>query len=83
MRQVFNDSDADALRLPSPGLERLALPTVRDDAQCARPTSRRRDRAGELIHEALASYRDLGMEPWEDKAGELERALQTAPAATR
>jgi tetratricopeptide (TPR) repeat protein len=42
-----------------------------------------RDRAGELIHEALASYRDLGIEPWEDKAGELERALQTAPAANR
>jgi tetratricopeptide (TPR) repeat protein len=42
-----------------------------------------RDRALELIGEAIFSYERVGMDPWAAEAAELERALKAAPAASR
>jgi hypothetical protein len=42
-----------------------------------------RDRALELIGEAIFTYKRVGMDPWAAKAAELERALKSAPAASR
>jgi hypothetical protein len=45
-----------------------------------------RDEAGdsargtELIGQALATYRELGMQSWAEKASELEQTLRGAPA---
>jgi hypothetical protein len=33
--------------------------------------ARQRERARQLSFEALSSYRELGMQPWADKADEL------------
>jgi hypothetical protein len=42
-----------------------------------------RDRALELIGEAIFTYKRVGMNPWTAEAAELERALKAAPAASR
>jgi hypothetical protein len=42
-----------------------------------------RERALELIGEALTTYRELGMESWARSATELEQTLLGAPAAGR
>jgi DNA-binding SARP family transcriptional activator/tetratricopeptide (TPR) repeat protein len=46
----------------------------------ARDEAGDRERALELIGEALATYRELGMESWAANASELEHALRAAPA---
>jgi hypothetical protein len=38
-----------------------------------------RERARQLISDALSSYRELGMQPWADKADELERTNSHGP----
>jgi uncharacterized protein HemY len=49
----------------------------------ARDESTDRERALELIAEALTTYRDLGMDTWADAASDLGRVLQTAPGPAR
>jgi tetratricopeptide (TPR) repeat protein len=40
-----------------------------------------RDRALELIGDAILTYKRVGMDPWTAEAAEIERALKSAPAA--
>jgi tetratricopeptide (TPR) repeat protein len=46
----------------------------------ARDEASDRERARELIAEALTTYRDLGMDGWTEAASEFERVLQRASA---
>jgi DNA-binding SARP family transcriptional activator/tetratricopeptide (TPR) repeat protein len=49
----------------------------------ARDESTDRERALELIAEALTTYRDLGMDTWADAASDLGQVLQTPPGPAR
>ena len=69
------ESERQSLEAERAWLERLAYRMVRD-----RDEASDRARATELIGKALATYRELGMQSWAEKASELQQSPESAQA---